>query len=148
MSYWDTSCLLKLYIEERESALLRARVASGDVIITSVIARYEMRAALAQKEALGDLPAGGALRAFADFESSVREGNVSLIDLDGRVADSFERVIESSLRANPAIRIRTLDALHVASAIASRQSTVVTTDLRMRELVREMGLLDEPKTGS
>ena len=65
MAYWDTSCLVKLYAWEPDSAAIRGLAVSGDVVVTSAIARFELWATLSRKEATGDLETNGARQAIA-----------------------------------------------------------------------------------
>ena len=62
MAYWDTSCLLKLYIPEFDSADFKAHVLRGATILTSEIKRLELWATFVRKETLHGVQAGGARR--------------------------------------------------------------------------------------
>jgi uncharacterized protein with PIN domain len=57
MAYWDTSCLVKLYVPEADSAVFTAHISGGATVVTSAIARLELWATLRRKEAAG--PSGG-----------------------------------------------------------------------------------------
>ena len=59
MAYWDSSCLLKLYVTEYDSADFESYLLTNPDITTSAIARFELWAAFRRKEALGDISAGG-----------------------------------------------------------------------------------------
>ncbi len=49
MAYWDTSCLVKLYVPEMDSAAITAEVIAGITVVTSEIARLELWATLRRK---------------------------------------------------------------------------------------------------
>lgn len=68
IAYLDTSSLVKLYIEEEGSRLVRELVERVEVVATSVVAYVEARAALARQQREGGLTAAGYERAKADFE--------------------------------------------------------------------------------
>jgi predicted nucleic acid-binding protein len=68
IGYLDTSSLVKLYVEEEGSALIRELVERAEVVATSVVAYPEARAALARQRREGGLTSAGYDRAKADFE--------------------------------------------------------------------------------
>ena len=68
IAYLDTSSLVKLYVEEEGSALIRALVERAEVVATSVVAYPEARAALARQRREGGLTSAGYDRAKNDFE--------------------------------------------------------------------------------
>lgn len=61
MSYWDTSCLIKLYTPEPDSALFRARLAIEASCLTADFAPLEFWATVRRKETEGMLAPGEAL---------------------------------------------------------------------------------------
>ena len=63
-----------------------------------------------------------------------------LIPLDERVTAEFERVVEKCLGRMPPLFIRTLDAMHLATAIIAGETELVTTDKRLREAASLLGL--------
>ncbi len=56
MHYWDTSALVKLYVDEPESALFAAHQASTGQLASSAPARREVYRGLHRKEADGSTP--------------------------------------------------------------------------------------------
>lgn len=58
MSYWDTSCLIKLYTPEPDSGVFRAHLAAGGACVTGDIAPLEFWATVRRKEAEGMLAPG------------------------------------------------------------------------------------------
>ncbi|HEY3124610.1 MAG TPA: type II toxin-antitoxin system VapC family toxin, partial [Thermoanaerobaculia bacterium] len=62
------SSLVKLYVEEEGSPLVRELVERSELVATSVVAYAEGRAALARQRREGGLTAAGYDRAKADFE--------------------------------------------------------------------------------
>jgi uncharacterized protein len=139
MSYWDTSCLIKLYVPEADSAECRAHVVGGATLATSEIARLEMYAALQRKEARNDLHPGGARRALAAYDADVAAGFVSVIAMDPAIVEKFEVIIDRCHHQSPPVLLRTLDAIHLASASVAAESEVVATDKRLREAALSLG---------
>jgi predicted nucleic acid-binding protein len=140
MAYWDTSCLLKLYLVESDSPKFRRHAAANSVIVTSEIARFELYAAARRKEALGELRAGGAKLALAAFDRDVFSGKIAIQTLSSEVFASFEEKVEQCLGAAPPIHIRTLDAIHLATALAISEREMVTADIRLKAASAYVGL--------
>ncbi len=62
-------------------------------------------------------------------------------DLDGWEVMPFSRAVEdASLRAVDAVRVRTMDALHVGAAVLARADLFVTADRRQAEAARALNL--------
>ncbi len=68
IAYLDTSSLVKLYVEEKDSKLVRRLVEHAELVATSVVAYPEARAAFARQYREGGLTPAGRDRARADFE--------------------------------------------------------------------------------
>ncbi|HWJ85895.1 MAG TPA: type II toxin-antitoxin system VapC family toxin, partial [Cellulomonas sp.] len=124
MIYLDTSALTKLLIDEPESSALEEWLERRDgPWLTSALSEVELALALARH----DLP-------VAHSEELLR--GVARLELTAQVRT----------RATGLGTLRTLDALHVASALeldalAPGQVTVVTYDDRMSEGCRAAGLI-------
>lgn len=121
--YLDRSAFVKVVVEEAGSAALRAYLAaSGARRVSSALLRAE---ALRAVRHLGP-----------DALAAVREGSrrVDLIAIDDRILDSAG-ILEPRV-------LRTLDAIHLATALALGDDldAVVTYDERMVEAARLVGL--------
>lgn len=107
--YLDTSALVKIYVDETKSAVVREHVKQAEGLATSRIAYAEARAAFARKRREQGL-------SRADYRSVVN-------DLDQDWADYFiVDVAESIVRAAGLLAechaLRGADAIHLASAVA------------------------------
>ncbi len=122
--YFDTSAVTKLVIAEEESGSLRSwmRRRRDRKLITSSLARAELIRAVR--------PAGPGAVALASAQLDV----MTLMAISDTLLDEAGRL-------GPA-RLRSLDAIHVASAMAcgSELEAVVTYDRRMAEAARSVGL--------
>jgi predicted nucleic acid-binding protein len=121
-TYLDSSAIVKLAVEEPESAALRRYVRRRRPLVSSALARTEVLRAL--------LPEG---------EQGVARGLAVLARLDLiRVND---RVLNAAGALQPP-EIRSLDAIHLASAqqLATDLRQVVTYDDRMIDAARTLGL--------
>jgi predicted nucleic acid-binding protein len=139
MAYWDTSCLLKLYAPEADSAAFKAHVLGGATVVTAEIARLELFAALRRKESAGDLRSGGAKLALAAYDVDVAEGLISVRPLGRATVEKFEAIIEQCNSLSPIVPVRTLDAIHLASAAVAAESQLVATDKRLRAAASRLG---------
>jgi predicted nucleic acid-binding protein len=139
MAYWDTSCLVKLYAPEPDSAPLRAHVASGTSVVTSTIARFELWATLRRKEAAGDLHPGGARQALAAYDDDVALGLILVETMSPPVTARFEMIIEQCHGRTPPLALRTLDGIHLSAAAVSGELEIVATDRRLREAAVSLG---------
>lgn len=121
--YLDSSAFVKLVVEETESAAVREYLGNlGTRRVSSALLRAESLRAVRQ---LGP-----------DALATVREGlrRVDLIGIDDRILDAAGML-------NPLV-LRTLDAIHLATALAVGDDldAIVTYDERMVEAARLIGL--------
>jgi hypothetical protein len=121
--YLDSSAFVKVAVEEAESATLRAfLLAHGTRRVSSALLRTE---ALRAVRHLG-----------SDAVASVREAlrRIDLVGIDDRILDAAG-ILEPRV-------LRTLDAVHLATALAIGDDldTIVTYDDRMASAARLLGL--------
>jgi predicted nucleic acid-binding protein len=122
--YLDGSAFVKLAVEEPETAILRSFVADrkGSRRVSSALLRTESLRAVHH---LG-----------AEALATVREGlrRIDLVGIDDRILDAAGTLAPRVLR--------TLDAIHVATAIAVGDDleAIVTYDERMVEAAKLLGL--------
>jgi hypothetical protein len=112
-TYVDSSAIVKLAVAEPESAALRRYLRRRRPLVSSALAKAEVMRAL--------LPLG---------ESAVRRGHEVLARLElVRVSD---RILAAAGALRP-VELRTLDAIHLATALGlgSDLARVVTYDERM-----------------
>jgi len=140
MSYWDTSALVKLYAKEPDSPLFETHAQNTPgPPVTSRIALYEARTTFRRKEAEGILTAGAAQTLYNELLQDIVAGDVRLIELGGTVDQEYGQALNLCYQQTPPVLLRTLDALHVASARAAGESQVVATDNRLRDVARLLG---------
>jgi len=140
MSYWDTSTLGKLYLPEPDSANFAQKAATDPAIATTRVALYEMRRVAFRKESEGFIQAGTAESVLAQVNQDIAAGHIRIVELDARVEAEFNGIMAICYRQTPPLLIRTLDALHLASARADNQTELVATDKRMRAAAKFLGL--------
>ena len=140
MSYWDTSTLGKLYLPEPDSADFAQKAAADPAIATSKLALYEMRRVAFRKESEGFIQAGTAESVLAQVNQDIAAGQIRIVEIDARVEAEFNGIMATCYRHTPPLPIRTLDAVHLASARADNQSELVATDKRMRDAAKFLSL--------
>ncbi len=111
--YMDSSALVKLVALERESAALLAHLQDRPIQVASSIVIVEFGRTLARKEGLDPTMASEVI------------GRLVLVDADRRILDRAAGLAPAALRS--------LDAIHLATAIEVRDSidAVVTYDARL-----------------
>ncbi len=121
--YLDSSAFVKLAVEEPETAALRAFLAT--------LGHRRVSSALLRTEALRAVRHQG-----VEALATVREGlrRIDLVGVDDRILDAAGTL-------EPRV-LRTLDAIHVATAMALGDDleAIVTYDERMVEAARLLGL--------
>jgi predicted nucleic acid-binding protein len=145
LNYWDTSALTKLYANEQDSALffeLAAR--DGNPIITSSISQVELLTTFYRKESLGDLKPRAASTLFEKLSEDIALGDIVLVPITTEVLKNVEQIVELTYTKAKPVMIRSLDVIHVASALVSQAPALVATDIRLREVAALVGLQVTP----
>ena len=140
MSYWDTSTLVKLYAQEPDSAAFENHALNAPVqAVTSRIALYEARATFQRKEAEAILQVGCAQKLYSELTQDVTGGELRLVELGADVEREYGQVLATCSQQTPPIALRTLDALHLASARTAGETEIVATDKRLRDAAKLLG---------
>ena len=141
MIFWDTSSLLKLYAREPDSdAYLELLRNVAEPIAVSELAIVELHYALWRKEMNDELKSGAAARLLKKFRSDIGQGRVIVIPSGSTLTEKAVEVGRTCNRRKPPVFLRTLDGLHLATAITAKATGVVTTDQRMRAAAQLLGL--------
>lgn len=121
--YLDASALVKLVVTESESHALRSYLATKSLPISSRIAEIEVRRAVARGAQPGD-----------EAQVSAVLSALQLVEVDARIS--------AAAVSAPPPSLRSLDAIHLASALALRDAleAVVTYDARLADAARAAGL--------
>src|SRR5438093_2644108 len=107
MGYWDTSALVKLYVQEADSSAFEAHAVniSGPLVI-SHIALYEARATFRRKEAEGGLATGMADVLYIQMLQDAYQGELLLVELGADVERQYGEVLNLCYGRNPVIPVR------------------------------------------
>ena len=137
--YVDPSALLKLYLHEPDSramAMWRAKI-TGPLAVTHH-GRVELINGLALAAHRGFLPAAAFQAALAALDDDFEQGRYTPADLLWRAV--LKRAADLSRAHTPALGTRSLDVLHVASALELGLKRFVTFDTRQSQLALAAGL--------
>ena len=134
-AYFDSSVLLKRYIRENGSDRALA-LTRRHLIISAAIAPLEMRSALRRLEGDGGLSSKAFQAALKRIQTEREKWDL--------VAISAE-ILQSAERLTTDLNIRSLDAIHLACALACqsrlrRPLPLVTADIRQRDAGQKLGL--------
>ncbi|HWE07322.1 MAG TPA: type II toxin-antitoxin system VapC family toxin [Rhizomicrobium sp.] len=137
--YVDPSGLLKLYLHEPESrAMTRWRARLHGAVAVTLFGRVELVNAIGLALARGFLGKTAHKAALAALDDDFVNGRCVVVDVSWRAA--FRLADDISRKWTPRLICRSLDVLHVASALALNRKFFVTFDVRQRELARATGL--------
>jgi predicted nucleic acid-binding protein len=139
MSYWDTSCLVKLYTPESDSPVFASYLATHPSCVTADLSLLEFWATVRRKETEGTLATGEAQRVQTALEQDGSAGAISIVEIDQRVRVEYKAVVHRCLSQTPPIYIRTNDAQHLAAAKCAGESEIVATDKKLRDAALLLG---------
>ena len=137
--YADPSALLKLYLKEPESRAMtawRAKIA-GPLLVTHH-GRVELINGIGLATHRGFITAAMSEAALAALDDDFAQGRYIQADLLWRA--TLKRAGELSREYTPALGCRSLDIIHIASAVELKLRHFVTFDLRQQQLARAVGL--------
>ena len=124
--YLDASAIVKLATAEAETQALRAHLAQHQHLITSRLATVEVPRALKRRGPESEASAAEPMREVLE--------HLQVVELDAGIAMIVAVLAPPTLRS--------LDAIHLASALAIGEelTEVVTYDLRLAAAARSAGL--------
>jgi predicted nucleic acid-binding protein len=134
-AYFDTSTWLKIYFLEKGSEQARV-LATEYSLVSSVILLTECFSALSRKKKSGEIKAA----AFKKIIETLREdaGALEMVQVTPRVLTMSQHIVLAST-------VRTLDAIHIASALLFEKTmgkpiVFISSDLRQTESAEGQGL--------
>ncbi len=138
-TYADPSALLKLYIHEPESAAMNSwRARTKGALAVTHHGRVEVINGICLAFFRGDITAAAMSDSLASFDDDFAEQRYVQADLLWRA--TLKRAAELSREHTARLGCRSLDVMHVASALELGFSRFLTFDLRQRNLAKAAGL--------
>lgn len=130
--YLDASALVKRYIAEKDSPRVNEWIDAAGMVVTGLITRVEVAAALARAQRMNVIPPEGTAAALRLFRSEWESFH--------RLPINEATVSRGDLLAC-AHNLRGYDALHLACALIWQETigqpvTLATFDLQLKEAVR------------
>lgn len=134
MTYVDTSVLVSYYCPEARSRRAQSALERADEPSVSWLVEVEFAAALAAKLRLGEIARSEAERVATAFAAHLEAGVFTRVPVDG---GDFVRA--RGWLGSFGLRLRTLDALHLAVA-AGRGAELLTADRGLAEAAAGVGV--------
>jgi predicted nucleic acid-binding protein len=138
-TYADASALLKLYLHEPESRAMAAwRGRRRGALAVTLFGRVEIVNGIGLAMVGGFVSPSVHDEALAALDDDFAKGRVVLADISWRAA--LRLAEEISRKRTRVLACRTLDILHVASALTLECKRFLTFDARQRKLAEMAGL--------
>ena len=140
-AYWDTSCVLALNVPEEISsqAANLASIEKGPLHSSSIL-EFEMTFAVHAKEARGEIPSGGSAKVLSQFQTDLQRGRYLLVPLGIDIKACTRDIAARTLQAEPPVFLRTLDGIHIATALELGSSELITADRKMADAATLLGI--------
>jgi predicted nucleic acid-binding protein len=137
--YFDTGVLLKLYSAEEDSPRAVALVESyGSPIGFSGLQHTELRNALHRKSTRKEISRQELRRTLRNLQSDIDHGVLRPLEIDWK--EVFVEANRLTDKYALSVQCRTLDTLHVATALKLEIASIGTTDERQKILAQKAGL--------
>jgi predicted nucleic acid-binding protein len=142
--YLDSCIIVKLVSHEPDSPAYHG-IVLGNPIVTSELAVAEVRSALLSKERAGRITRQARQAGWQLFQEKVRGQEFILLPLTRHIIERSGAVIE---QCHPSVPLRTLDAIHVATAELHGGEEMCSSDQRVCDACDFIGLslVARPKT--
>jgi predicted nucleic acid-binding protein len=142
-TYADSSFLVSIYRQDGNHAAACAFLAKRSPVLAFLpLHRVELRNALRFAETLGLISGGERRLAFKQIEQDLRDGFLAHVTVAW--SDICRRADNLSERYTATQGQRTIDLLHVATALESGARTFLSFDQRQRGLAKAAGLQIKP----
>lgn len=133
----DSSFLVSLYVTDQHSAISRQRVLTAPSVWLTALHQAEWAHAIAQHIFRGKLSAREAIQMHRQLEQDESNGVWRLADMP---ENTFDTCADLGRRYGPKLGVRTLDSLHVATALEFKAERFWTFDDRQQKLAKIVGL--------
>jgi predicted nucleic acid-binding protein len=134
--YLDSAIVVKLVTRESDSTHW-AKLVDGQILFSSELMLTECFSALQRKEREGELTPAHRQRAWRTIEKDVIEHRLTLVAVSRDVLLAANVVLAA---CHPQVALRSLDAIHLASAQRCQSWPMATNDQRMRQAAHRLAL--------
>ena len=140
-AYVDSSFLVSSYIVDAHSASVDQHLASTPSVWLTSFNRTEFANAVYQQVFLKRISLADAQLAWNDFEHDCQHGVWTSVEFP---RGAWDTGIDLARRYGHSLGVRTLDSLHVASALELKAERFWTFDERQARLAQAVGLDTNP----
>ena len=134
--YLDSCVIIKLLVTEPDSGDFVSSL-ENKPLITSELSQTEVFSALLTRERAGKISVTDRRRAWHEFEARISAGEIRMELLSSVVLRKAAFFLE---RCHPRVPLRSLDAIHLATADLCQEYPLATTDGRLRDAATLLGL--------
>jgi predicted nucleic acid-binding protein len=134
--YLDTCVIVKLISHEPDSEAYH-EIVMGYPVVTSELAVAEARSALLTKERTGRISVQALMLGWQMFQQKVRDQEFVLLPLNRQVVERAGGII---YQCHPDVPLRTLDAIHIATAELQSGEQMCSSDKRVCDAADFIGL--------
>lgn len=132
--YAESSAVLAWLLEQEHGEQVAATLAESELIIASDLTLIECDRVLIRAVALNELRESDAVH---------RQARLNAVSARWTLFGLDEEIVERARRPFPAEPVRTLDAIHVASAVTARKAVpdlaLLSLDTRVRDAAGRLG---------
>jgi predicted nucleic acid-binding protein len=133
--YAESSAVLGWLLDEESSADVRRSLAAAEIIIASDLTLIECDRVLVRAAALGEL---------TEAEAADRRAYLAAASTHWQILRIAPEIVDRARQPFPGEPIRTLDAIHLASALIARTAIaglgLLSLDDRVRRAGKKLGL--------
>jgi predicted nucleic acid-binding protein len=134
--YLDSAIIVKLLVREEDSPWFDRNV-RGHELWSSELALTEVHSAILIKERKGQVSVAERKSAFGRFESMHEEEVLRFHPLSSGVVRHAAGLLTS---CHPDVSLRSLDAIHLATAMMHPRGAICATDAKLRAAAKRMGV--------
>lgn len=139
--YAESSAILSWLLDEDGAASIRRILASADAVVASDLTLIECDRVLHRAVALGEL---------TEADAADRRARLTTAAAHWHVLRIGPEVVARSRQPFPGDPIRTLDAIHLASALVARSAVagleLLSLDERVRKAAGRLGIRSVPRS--
>ncbi|MGH8218834.1 MAG: PIN domain-containing protein [Steroidobacteraceae bacterium] len=128
--YAESSAVLAWLLDEAAAPEVRGLLSSAEIVIASDLTLIECDRVLLRAAGLGDLTEG---------EAADRRSHLVAAAAHWQIMHVAQEVVDRARQPFPAEPIRTLDAIHLASALAARAAVAGLALLSLDDRIRGAG---------
>ena len=122
--YIDTSCLVAYYVPEPKSDYVQETIQNLNRVSISSVTEIEMLSAIRKKQRMDELSEEHGFKAYDLFKTHIKNGLFEILELNASVFRASEYILRNS-----SLPLRTLDALHLGTAVEHKTSIFTFDDI-------------------